>query len=63
METKKWSEEAWSLCEPVYKAITELPFVTELAAGTLGRERFLFYLRQDAMYVDNYVLVLAHVAS
>lgn len=63
METKKWSEEAWSLCEPVYKAITELPFVTELAAGTLGRERFLFYLRQDAMYVDNYVRVLAHVAS
>ncbi len=63
MGNKKWSEEAWNLAEPIYRAITELPFVRELAAGTLNRERFLFYLRQDAMYVDNYIRVLAHVAS
>lgn len=63
MAMKKWSEEAWSLGEPIYKAITEFPFVRELAAGTLSRERFMFYLRQDAMYVDNYIRVLAHVAS
>lgn len=63
MANKKWSEEAWSLGEPIYKAITELPFVRELAEGTLNRERFLFYQKQDAIYVDNYIRVLAHVAS
>lgn len=63
MTKTKWSEEAWSRCEPIYRAITQLPFVTELAAGTLSRERFLFYQKQDAIYIENYARVLAHIAS
>lgn len=60
---KKWSEEAWSLAEPIYREILNLPFVKELAAGTLSRERFLFYIKQDSIYVENYAHVLGHVAS
>lgn len=59
----KWSEEAWRSAEPVYREILRLPFVQELAAGTLSRERFMFYIRQDSLYVDNYSRVLAHIAS
>lgn len=59
----KWSEEAWRSAESVYREILRLPFVQELAAGTLSRERFMFYIRQDSLYVDNYSRVLAHVAS
>ncbi len=63
MTSKKWSEEAWQAAEPVYEAITQLPFVCELAAGTLPRDKFLFYLRQDALYLANYSRVLASIAS
>ena len=63
MSNNSWSDEAWRLGEPIYKAITELPFVRELAEGTLSRERFLFYLRQDAMYINNYARSLARVAT
>lgn len=60
---KKWSEEVWELAAPIYEKILRLPFVEELAAGTLSRERFIFYIKQDSIYVENYARVLAHVAS
>lgn len=59
----KWSDEAWQLAEPIYNEILKLPFVLELADGSLNRDRFLFYLQQDAIYIDNYCRVLAHIAS
>lgn len=59
----KWSEHTWLAAEPIYKAILDLPFVRELAAGTLSRERFMFYIAQDSIYIDNYSRVLAHIAS
>lgn len=59
----KWSDEAWQAAEAVYRQILEQPFVRELAAGTLDRERFMFYISQDSLYVANYVKVLTHVAA
>lgn len=61
--TKKWSETAWEAALPTYKAILELPFVKGLADGTLDMDKFIFYLRQDAMYINNYSRVLASIAS
>ncbi len=59
----KWSEEAWRKVEGIYHDILRLPFVKELSDGTLSKERFLFYIRQDSFYIDNYSRVLAHIAS
>ncbi len=59
----KWSEIAWKRAEGVYHAILQLPFVKELTEGTLSHERFIFYIRQDACYLENYSKVLAHIAS
>ncbi len=59
----KWSEEAWQQALPIYEAILDLPFVRELAEGTLSQERFLFYIGQDSVYIENYCRVLAHIAS
>ncbi|MDE6854031.1 MAG: TenA family protein [Muribaculaceae bacterium] len=59
----KWSEEARSASEHIYSAILELPFIKELAAGTLSQERFLHYIQQDNLYIDDYSRVLAHIAS
>lgn len=59
----KWSDEAWKAASPVYKEILNLPFVRQLAEGTLSQNRFFFYLEQDSIYIENYCRVLAHIAS
>ncbi|MCH5221137.1 MAG: thiaminase II [Muribaculaceae bacterium] len=61
--SSKWSEQAWTAAQPVYDAILELPFIKELIAGTLPKEKFLFYIKQDAAYIKNYCRVLASIAS
>lgn len=60
---KKWSQEAWQAALPTYQAILELPFVKELADGSLPHDKFVFYLQQDTLYIENYSRVLAHIAS
>lgn len=60
---RRWSEEAWEAAAPVYDAITRLPFVEELTQGTLPMEKFIFYLEQDAIYIQNYCRVLSSIAS
>ena len=59
----KWSEEALEAAYTVREAIKKLPFVKELASGILPQEKFIFYLRQDALYLSNYSRVLASIAS
>lgn len=59
----KWSEHAWKEAEPVYRRILELDFVRELIAGTLSREKFLFYIRQDALYLVGFGKALAGIAA
>lgn len=59
----KWSRVAWQAALPVYEAITRMPFIRELIDGTLPREKFLFYLGQDDLYISRYSRVLAHIAS
>lgn len=59
----RWSDSAWEAARPVYEKILEHPFVRALADGTLSAERFRFYLRQDALYLDGYARRLAHIAA
>lgn len=59
----KWSQQAWQAAEGIYKSILELPFLKELAAGTLPMDKFHFYISQDNQYIDVYSRVLAHIAS
>ncbi len=59
----KWSRQAWEAARPIYEKILEHPFVRQLADGTLDRERFLFYVRQDALYLRHYSRRLLNVAA
>lgn len=59
----RWSTEAWKAGEAAYNHILRLPFITELAAGTLSKERFMRYIAQDSLYLGQYTRVLAHIAS
>src|SRR4030081_3966116 len=54
----RFSDEAWQQNAALREAIHRLPFNTELAAGTLSRERFRFYIVQDAIYLGQYARVL-----
>ena len=58
-----FSAEAWRRIEPLYAAILALPFNQELAAGTLSRERFTFYMLQDALYLTQFGRALAVTAA
>jgi len=59
----RFSDEAWACTAALRAAIHELPFNTELAAGTLAPERFRFYILQDAIYLGEYARVLALAAA
>jgi len=59
----KWSEEAWNAAEPTYKKILEQPFIQGLINGTLDKEKFIFYIQQDALYLVEYGKVLTGIAS
>lgn len=61
--SERWSVEAWNASLPIYEAILRLPFITELANGSLDREIFERYIRQDSLYIKEYSRVLAHIAS
>ena len=37
-----WSESTWKQIEDRYESILEMPFITELANGTLPIEKFQF---------------------
>ena len=59
----RFSEEAWRRSSALRRAIHDLPFNRELAAGTLAAEHFRFYITQDAIYLGEYARVLALAAA
>jgi thiaminase/transcriptional activator TenA len=54
-----FTEQLWNSITPIYNAILDLPFIKELTKGTLEEEIFLFYLKQDTMYLAEFSRALA----
>lgn len=54
-----FSAEAATATAALRRRIREMPFNAELAAGTLGLDRFRFYMLQDALYLAEYARALA----
>src|SRR6516165_4184529 len=59
----RFSDQAWESTTPLRKAIHGLPFNTELAAGSLSRDRFQTYIIQDAIYLGQFSRALAIAAA
>ncbi len=59
----KWSEKAWEAIGPIYKETLNLPFIRELMNGTLDKEKFTFYIQQDALYLSDYGRILTAIAT
>lgn len=53
-----WEETKW-----IYDKIIHLPFNQELVKGTLKKDRFIFYVQQDSLYLVDYCRVLSIIAS
>jgi thiaminase/transcriptional activator TenA len=52
-------DHVWQRTTVLRAAIHDLPFNRELAAGTLDKARFQFYIEQDAQYLEQYSRILA----
>ena len=59
----KFTRQLWESISDIYDKILNLPFNQELMKGTLGRDRFIFYIRQDSLYLADYCRVLSLIAS
>lgn len=55
--------EAWACTADLQQAIVEHPFNAALTDGTLDRERFAFYIVQDARYLVGFAQALAAAAA
>ncbi|MBO3753152.1 TenA family protein [Streptosporangiaceae bacterium NEAU-GS5] len=58
-----FSAAAWQATADIRAAIDALPFVSGLRDGSLSRERFTYYLAQDAHYLCDYARTLAAAAA
>src|SRR4029077_11005046 len=58
-----FSDETWQRTARLRDAIRQLPFNTELAAGSLARDRFQGYIIQDSLYLGRFSRALAIAAA
>ncbi|PZG52944.1 thiaminase II [Spongiactinospora gelatinilytica] len=55
--------EVWQRTAKLVRAIHEHPFNTALGAGTLDRDKFAFYIVQDARYLEAFSKALATAST
>jgi Putative transcription activator len=55
--------QVWARVAKLVRVIHEHPFNTELGAGTLDRDRFAFYIVQDARYLAAFSRALATASA
>ncbi|CAI2718279.1 thiaminase II [Nitrospina watsonii] len=58
-----FTQDAWSSITGIYQDILDHPFNKELGEGTLAKERFQFYMKQDSLYLEDFARALAIAAS
>ena len=58
-----FSRVAWKTVEPILERIKTHPFLRKLANGTLSREMFMTYIRQDSFYLHKNAEETAIVAD
>jgi len=55
---RAFRQELRGAAEPIWRAIFAHPFVREVGAGALAREKFGFFIRQDFLYLREFTRVL-----
>jgi len=57
--TKKFSNRLFENAKPIWAKNHQHPFVQELGKGTLAEEKFIYYLKQDYVYLLDYSKLFA----
>lgn len=60
---RSWSAGRWDAAASIRARVDDCAFVRGLAAGTLDRDTFTWYLGQDLLYLRAYARVLARAAA
>jgi thiaminase/transcriptional activator TenA len=63
LHAQSFTEQLWKSAQPVYAKTLEHPFLRGLNDGTLPKDRFHFYLRQDTLYLRAFSQALLVLAS
>ncbi len=63
MKKHTFTRDLWQSASHIYKAITLHPFIQGLTDGSLGTERFKFYVIQDALYLSEFARTLSLTAA
>lgn len=58
-----WTQHNRELAEPIYSETLKLPFIKELITGGLEKEKFAFYIAQDAYYLLYFGRALSAIAA
>ena len=59
----RFSENVWNKNKELYIKIQNMPFNKELMEGKLDKQKFAYYIEQDALYLKYYSKVLAIISS
>jgi thiaminase/transcriptional activator TenA len=62
-ERNRFSHGLWQRVAEIFEAILRHPFVSGLADGSLPRDRFVFYVIQDSLYLTEYARALSVAAA
>ena len=57
------TNELWQQAEPIFRTTLGHPFLKGLEDGTLPREKFRYYMRQDALYLGQFGAALKILAA
>lgn len=59
METKKFTDRLFENVRPIWEKNHNHSFVQELGKGTLAKEKFIHYMKQDYVYLIDYAKLFA----
>src|SRR5690606_39445315 len=59
IRTMLFSDRLFKTVEPVWNSYLEHPFVKGIGEGTLDKEKFIHYMKQDYVYLIEYSRVFA----
>lgn len=59
IQTKKFTDRLFENVQPIWRANHNHPFVQGIGKGTLDRETFIYYMKQDYAYLIDYSKLFA----
>jgi thiaminase/transcriptional activator TenA len=59
----QFTDKLWSEIKTIHQSILCHPLIEELTEGTLPKEKFLFYLKQDNLFLLDYVRAVSLITA